>query len=255
VEAEGVLPLILAFLPYVTFVVTLGGLLYRIFSWASARPRRYKVRKYYYEWLWPIPGLIVVRIVKGLILELLLLRRVFRGSKPVWVVTLLFHWSMLGMAVGHLRIFTEYPSFFWQFMGITTPEGMEWFSAVTGITVGLIFIVSLVLLLLRRIVIKEVRMISTFEDYVLLLLLLAIGIVGEGQRFFTHISLEQLEALRMFWLNLLAFTPTPMPVTDPWFMAHCALAQIIIMYLPFSKLIHVLGNLISTIVEEWEGTV
>jgi nitrate reductase gamma subunit len=248
------LPLILAFLPYVTFIVTLGGFLYRIFSWASARPRKYKVKKYYYGRR-GFPGLVIARIIKGLFLELLLLRRVFRASKPVGIITLLFHWSLLGMAIGHLRVFVEYPAAFWRFIGITTAEGMEWFSAVTGITVGIIFIASLAALLLRRVIVKEVRMISTFEDYVLLVLLLAIGIVGEGQRFFTHIGLEQLEALRIFWLNLLAFTPTPIPVTDPWFMAHCILAQIIIMYLPFSKLIHILGNLISTIIGGWEGTI
>lgn len=248
------LPLILGFLPYVTFTVTLAGIIYKILGWALAEPRKYKMIKGKYLSPRPVP-LLILKVIKGLILELLLMRRVFRASKPFWFATLLFHWSLLGMAVGHLRVFTEYPAFVWRLMGITTPQGMEWFSTVTGITVGMIFIVALVLILARRLLVEEVRLISTFEDYILLVLLLAIGIVGEGQRLFTHLSLEQLEALRLFWLNLLAFSPAPLPVTDPWFMAHCTLAQIIIMYLPFSKLIHILGNLVSAIVEEWEGTI
>ena len=249
------IPLLLTFLAYITVFVAIGGILYRIFNWASASPRRYVARKQFDDESLSKPTYIAGRIVKGLILELLLMRRVFRASKRVWFITLLFHWSLIGMVFGHIRVFTEYPVFFWQLLGITTMKGMESFSATAGITVGMIFIITLAILLLRRVFVEEIRIISIAEDYTLLILLFAKGIMGQGQRFFTHISLEQLEALRIFWLDLLVFKIMPVPITDPWFMAHFALVLILIMYLPFSKLIHVLGNLIATIIVSKEGNI
>jgi len=137
---------------------------------------------------------------------------------------------------------------------VTSKEGVEWFSTISGLTIGIIFVVTLTVLLFRRVVVKEVRAISNKEDYILLGILMAIGIVGIGHRLFANIGFEELEAVRQFWMNWVALNPTPFPITNPWYVVHCTLAQLIIMYIPFSKLVHVFGNLISTIVEKMEGS-
>jgi nitrate reductase gamma subunit len=60
-------------------------------------------------------------------------------------------------------------------------------------------------------------------------------------RFISHIDLAE---TREYFHSLALFSVTAMP-GNPWFIAHFLLAQILIMYIPFSKILHFGGIFFS----------
>ena len=94
----------------------------------------------------------------------------------------------------------------------------------------------------RRVVIATVRRLSDPADYFDLALLLAITVTGLLMRG-TGGEVDLLDA-RSYVGGLLTFHPIAMP-HQPLFVVHFTLVNVLLLWLPFSKLVHVTGALVS----------
>lgn len=161
--------------------------------------------------------------------EVVLFESLFRSNKWLWIFAVLFHLGLLLVVIRHLRYFTE-PVWFWVEM-----------LQMIGMYGGLVMVLGLVLLLARRLVLERIRYISAPNDYLMLLLLLAIGFSGAVMTFFTHTDIV---AVKAFFLGLMVFDIRPLPADGP-LMVHLGLVALLMIVFPFSKLLHAPGVFFS----------
>jgi nitrate reductase gamma subunit len=210
-------------LPYIAVTVFLVGFAYRIFSWAlTPSPVRLAV----------FSGQKTTRSAVGrVLLDVVLFRSLlrFKGNYVLWIASWVFHLSLLVIIIRHLRYFL-YP----------VPSWVMWLQGL-GIYAGIIILVPLLYLLIRRLIFADLRFVTTVADYFVLLLL--IGIVGTGiiLKFFAKVYV--LEVKELIW-SLLVFDPIP-PPDSFWFLLHFFLIQCLLIYFPFSKLMHAGGIFFS----------
>lgn len=171
-------------------------------------------------------------VVIRLIPEILFFRSLLKGGtaeKILWFGGWVFHVSFLLILLRHLRFFTyPVPGFVMSLQEI-------------GIWAGLVFPIALLILIIRRFTNDRFATISLFADYFILLLIIAIGITGILLKYFVRTNLVDVKA---FILGLLTFSPTQMP-DSTMFLIHFSLVLILLVYFPFSKLMHAWGVLIS----------
>lgn len=102
-------------------------------------------------------------------------------------------------------------------------------------------VIGLLGLLARRIFVARVKYISAPSDYLMLVLILAIGLTGLAMKFITHTDII---AVKEFMLGLMYLDIQPMP-TDVLFIAHLSLVISLMLVFPFSKLLHAPGLFFS----------
>jgi nitrate reductase gamma subunit len=83
---------------------------------------------------------------------------------------------------------------------------------------------------------------SLFSDYFALLLLLAIAVTGVLMR---HVTRVDVMSIKQFVLGLVSFHPTLPAAASPLFLAHLTLVSALAVYIPFSKLMHFGGAVLS----------
>ena len=236
--------IVMGIMPYIAAAVFTGGLIYRIAKWlkSSQKSQSSNPKK---------SGIIerTVNVIKGLILEVFFLRRVYRGSRKLWLVTWPTHIAILGMLIGHSRLVAELTPI-WNLFNMTQ-EDIEFFSGLSGSIVGAIMIAGLTILLIRRVAVKEVREISVLDDYVLLVLLLIIGVFGMTMRLIPEAHVLISEEIRPYFVNVLAFNPWPFiaGASNPYFAMHLLIVEIFMIYFPFSKLIHAINITVSGVIK------
>jgi nitrate reductase gamma subunit len=96
-------------------------------------------------------------------------------------------------------------------------------------------------LLARRFLVDRVRYISTPSDYLMLVLLLAIGFSGMMMTFVVHTDIV---ALKAFFMGLMYLDIQPVP-QDPVLLVHLALVALLMVIFPISKLLHAPGIFFS----------
>jgi nitrate reductase gamma subunit len=138
--------------------------------------------------------------------------------------------------VGHIRVFTDFPAL-WAALGINADA----MSTTIGGAAGIIIMITLLMLIMRRFGIARVREISGTGDYFALLLVMAVILTGNAMRFFTHIELE---VTRTYFTGLITLSAAKVP-TDGWFLAHFFVVQVLMIYIPFSKILHFGGVFFS----------
>lgn len=171
-------------------------------------------------------------VVLRMIPEVLFFRSLLKGGtteKILWVGGWLFHVSFLLIVLRHLRFFT-YP----------VPDVVMSLQQL-GIWAGLVFPIALLILIVRRFTNDRLAVISLFQDYFILVLIAAIGLTGLLLKFYLRTNLVDIKA---FILGLLTFSPTQLP-DSPLFLIHFILVLILLVYFPFSKLMHAWGILVS----------
>jgi nitrate reductase gamma subunit len=171
-------------------------------------------------------------VIMRLIPEILFFRSLLKGGtaeKILWVGGWTFHVCFLLIILRHLRFFT-YP----------VPGCVMWFQQI-GIWAGIIFPLALLILIVRRFLNDRFVTISFFQDYFILLLIISIGLTGLLLKYFVRTNLVDVKA---FILGLVTFSPTQVP-DSPLFLIHFSLVLILLVYFPFSKLMHAWGVLIS----------
>jgi nitrate reductase gamma subunit len=218
-------------LPFITAVVFFGGIAYRIFHWWRSPRSAVSL-------VVPPQTRSAVSAVGEIATEVVTFRRVFKGSKALWIVSWLFHLSIFVFVVGHFRLFFDF-SWLWALLRLS-PEQVDTLALIGGGASGTVFMLGLVALLARRLR-MPVRSLTVPSDYLLLLLLLAIAVTGNYMRFLMHIELEP---YRAFFANLFGLR-FGVPVQNPIFLLHFLLVQLFLIYFPFSKLVHVIGGVLT----------
>ena len=249
-------------LPYASFVVLVAGVACQVWRWARV-PVPFRIpttagQQTSLAWIQPVS---IDNPASGwgvtarMALEVLLFRSLFRNSagaiaggprlvvredKVLWLGALAFHWSLLLVVVRHLRLFFE-----------PVPAGVRQLSAIdsffqTGITplyvTDLALILALGYLLGRRILNARMRFLSLFTDYLALVLLLALAGSGLVMR---HVTGVDLVAVKQYAMGLAMLSPRVPPAAGSWFFAHLFLVCALLVYLPFSKLMHSAGVFLS----------
>jgi nitrate reductase gamma subunit len=168
--------------------------------------------------------------------EAVFFRSLYRGDRPLWVVAWGFHLVLALIFVGHLRVVTNVDRLF---MGIgMTEAGIQGMSSGVGGAAGILILVTAVVLLVRRLFLPRVREITSTVDLLALVLIGAIVFTGNMMRFAPeHFDLT---LTREYFFSLATFSS----VTDAEalqngvFLTHMGLALLLIMYIPFSKILH-----------------
>jgi nitrate reductase gamma subunit len=170
--------------------------------------------------------------LRGIIEEVLLFPSLFKGDRLLWSFSWIFHATLALVILGHIRVFAAFADTILMSLGMST-EGIDQMSATAGGAAGIVLLVAGVLLLVRRFTIPRVREISRSPDFLALLLLIAIIVTGDIMRFGAHFDLEQ---TRIWAASLLTLSPI-VPMNN-MFLLHALFAQLLIISIPFSKILH-----------------
>jgi nitrate reductase gamma subunit len=217
-------------MPYLAVTTFLGGAAYRLISWSKL----------------PQPGKMTLYPTRGWGLgaatrEALFFPSLYRSDKWLWLLAWSFHVALALALVGHLRVFTGMIDSLLVAMGLSR-SGLGILSAFAGGAAGLVLVVAASALLLRRLLLPRAREISSSPDFLALLLLIAVITTGDLMRFgSTAIDLAE---TRAWAASLLTLSPTA--PTNPAFLLHAFCAEVLLIYLPLSKVMH-FGGLFYTV--------
>jgi nitrate reductase gamma subunit len=251
-------------IPYLAVLVFLGGFVYRVVQWGKS----------------PVPFSIqttcgqgksldfvkhdrlesphtTTEVVARMALEILTFRSLFRNTKSelydgpkityesskwLWLFALLFHYSFLIIVIRHMRLFLNpVPEFIvwldWadSMFEIGTPA---LYLTDAGLLIGLIYLFT------RRFTNRQVRYISLSSDYFPLLLLIAIGVTGVLMRMFLRGGID-IAAIKQLGVGLATFSPVITTDIGSIFYIHLFLVCALLIYFPFSKLMHLGGVFLS----------
>jgi nitrate reductase gamma subunit len=249
-------------MPYLAILFFLCGVVYRVLKWArSPVPFRIPTTAGQQKSLsWIAQNKLdnpstKKQVVGRMIMEVLLFRSLFRNTKFemqkgskfyyqwekwLWFAGLAFHYAFLVILIRHLRFFTEPVPFFVH--GIERVDGILQVGLPGVYLTDLVFMVAVTYLLIRRLVIPQLRYISLPQDFFPLFLLLAVGTTGILTRYFTKVDLIKVKQLAMGLISLKPVVPEGIGVI---FFIHLFLVSVLFAYFPFSKLMHAGGVLLS----------
>jgi nitrate reductase gamma subunit len=249
-------------LPYTALALFVGGLIYRVLSWANVPvPFRIPTTSGQQKSLaWIKQEKLdnphnTLTVIGRMALEILLFRSLLKNTKTdlveghrlvyatdlgLWLAAMAMHWSLLIILIRHLRLFTNPVPFFVTFLE-RTDGFMEVGLPVVFIT-SIVFVVALAYLLYRRLAIGQVRYISLVGDYFPLFLMLAIGVSGVWVR---HLAKTDIASVKEMALGLARFSPVVADSISPLFYGHLFLVCVLLAYFPFSKLVHMAGVFLS----------
>ena len=253
--------LLTAILPYAAFAVFIVGFIYRVVQWAKA-PVPFRItttcgQQSSLPWIRSNPvespsGL--AGVIGRMALEVFLFRSLFRntdaaivGQRPVygsakwlWFFGLLFHWSLLIIVLRHLRFFIE-PIAPW-IKGLSAIDGFFEIGVPTLYLSDAALLTGLSFLLLRRVVVPQLKYISLFADYVALLLILSIVTTGLLMRHFFPADLLQVKNLALGWVTFSPVVPARIGLV---LSIHLCFVFTLLAWFPFSKLMHMGGIFLS----------
>lgn len=212
---------VFALLYYFAALVLVGGVGYRIYTYART-PAPLKIPTT------PAPTTrsgVVLRMVK----EVTIFSSLFKSNKWIWLFGWLFHFGLLLVLLRHLRYFTD------------PVPGWVAFLQPYGKYATIAFLVGLIGLWARRIFVDRVRYISNPSDHLMLALLIAIGLSGATMTFVDHADIIGVKA---FFLGLMRLDWQPLPA-DFWLLTHLLLVAILLIIFPYSKLLHAPGVFFS----------
>jgi nitrate reductase gamma subunit len=248
-------------LPYVAAVVFLGGFVWRILDWAKT-PVPFRIptacgQQKSLDWIESAPvenPHTKLGVVVRMLLEVLLFRSLFRNTKTevragrvihtptlwLWAGSLTFHACFLAVVLRHFRFFTD-----------PVPLPLVWLSNLDGFLqigvpamymsgVGLLAAAGF--LLLRRILLPHVRYISLPADYFPLFLILGIAITGLLLR---NVVRTDITAVKQLAMGLVSFRFEALGDIHWLFYGHIFLVCTLLVYFPFSKLMHIGGVFLS----------
>ncbi len=248
-------------IPYVVFVILLAGFAYRIITWGRA-PVPFRIpttcgQGKSLPWIKsnPVENPAGTPGVFGrMAQEIFLFRSLFRntevkiiggrpvygGAKWLWFFGLMFHFSLLIVAIRHLRFFTEpvIPC-----VGtISALDGFLEIGVPTLYMSDIVLLAGLTFLFLRRLGIPRLGYISLVTVYFALLLIGGVAVTGLLMRHFFPVDLNALKTMTMGWVTFAPVAPGNISVI---FYIHLCFVFFLMAWLPFSKLMHMGGVFMS----------
>ncbi len=167
-------------------------------------------------------------------------RPVYVSAKGLWFFALLFHGSLLVIVLRHLRFFlTPVPAWVENLIAL---DGLFAVGLPTVYLSDAALLAALLFLILRRVLIPQVRYITLAADYFPLLLIGAIAVSGLLMRHAFRVDLNPVKALAVGWAT---FSPAVPAETGAIFFVHLFLVSALAAYLPFGKLMHGAGVFLS----------
>ena len=217
---------------YVSVAVFFIGSIYRIIQWRRA-PKS-PVR----QGMFPRPGNSVTRALK-LGKDSFIFPQVLDTDRWMWFFVIGMHLAGIGLFFGHLRLLFEFTPLY----NALGAGGMETLANWVGGTIGVFLFVAFIYFLLRRFK-SPYRELSVPEDYLLLGLILLIILLGDHLRFTQAFALQD---YRDYISSLLHFKPAFVTTiafsAQKWVLdAHILTANLLLIYFPFSKLVHAMGG-------------
>ncbi|HSR37067.1 MAG TPA: sulfate reduction electron transfer complex DsrMKJOP subunit DsrM [Desulfurivibrionaceae bacterium] len=249
-------------LPYVAFAIFLGGFVHRVVYWAKS-PVPFRIpttcgQANSLPWIQQnkldCPST-KAGVVGRMVLEVLLFRSLFRNtraevqqgprliygsSKWLWLFALLFHYTFLVIVLRHMRLFTDPIAPF--IHNLEFFDGLFQVGAPVLYQSDLIFMGAITFLFLRRIVLNNIRYISLPADYFPLFLIFGIGLTGILMRYVLRVDVV---AIKQLTLGLVTFSPVISGQIGVVFFVHLFLVCALMVYFPFSKLMHLGGVFMS----------
>ncbi len=248
-------------IPYIAFVMFLGGFIWRIMKWAKS-PVPFRIpttcgQQKSLPWIKhaklenPSSGL---GVMGRMALEIFTFRSLFRNTKAeikgdrisyeweiwLWLGSLAFHYSFLAVLVRHMRFFLE-----------PVPAAIKFLEAADGffqiglpivMLSGVILFAAAGFLFARRVATPRLRYTSLAADYFPLFLIMAIALSGMFMRYFLRVDIVAVKELTM---GLATLSPTIPANIDPFLFVHLFLVCVLFVYFPFSKLMHAGGIFLS----------
>ncbi|MCX7857272.1 MAG: sulfate reduction electron transfer complex DsrMKJOP subunit DsrM [Deltaproteobacteria bacterium] len=249
-------------IPYSAFLIFLAGSILRVLSWVSS-PQPFKIpltagQQRSLQWIkssYIESPYNKIGIFMRMLLEILFFRSLlknektnphvskwllFTSNKRFWLMSILFHYSLLIIVFRHLKLFFEpIPSIVNLLSRI---DALFEISIPTILLTEIIVLVCIAYLLLRRIVVSQVRYISLTSDYFVLFLLLSVVLTGILLR---HLFRVDIMDVKRFALGLFLFNPYIPHFVGSCFYVHLFLVSFLFAYFPFSKLVHAGGVFLS----------
>ena len=262
VEAVGLQWLFGIIIPYLAIITFVVGFVMRVKDWACS-PVPFAIpttcgQQESLPWIKPnkidnpfSTGGVIIRMA----LEILLFRSLFRNTtcklnegptisyvweKWLWLFSLAFHYSFLVVLVRHLRFFLEPVPVCFQIL-----DKLDGFLQIglPGVMLsGVVLLAAVIFLLLRRIIISQVRYFSLAADFFPLFLIIGIAVSGIMMRYFTKVDIVGVKELTM---GLATFRPHIPDGIGAIFYVHVFFVSVLLAYFPFSKLMHLGGVFLS----------
>ncbi len=216
-------------LPYITIAVFLVGVIVRLNRWFSANkgPQRQSLGS--------------ISSIKYIVLDVVLFRKTFRTDKFMWVTLVLFHLGAAGIIFGHMRGFYLWSISWFEPLGLGFAEFMV---HTFPVYVGWVFLATQFVLIVRRGFFEDKQLSSLVNDYASLIILFITSTLGQGMRIFPPeaIPTEVYDVVFIPRLIVLHLEKVP---SHHWFFWHVLFTQLFFMYIPWSKLIHVISGVIT----------
>ncbi len=252
-------------IPYLAVVIFLGGFIWRLISWAKV-PVPFNIpttcgQQESLPWIkqnkLESPST-TMQVMARMFLEVVFFRSLFRNTKTdaidgprllytsdkfLWLGGIVFHWSFLVIVVRHLRLFVEPVPWFVHmleagdgFMQLTLPT----FYITDALLVG-----AATYLFIRRVVIPQVKYISLPADFFPLFLILSIAVTGITMRYLLKVNIVGVKSLVNGLFSFSPAIPDNLGDTAYIFYIHVFLVSALLIYFPFSKLMHMGGVFMS----------
>lgn len=252
------------FVPYVAIAVFLVGFVYRVVQWAKS-PVPFSIQTtcgqgksldFIKHNRLEAPDT-TAEVVARMLLEIFTFRSLFRNTKSeihdgpkityesskwLWLFGIIFHYSFLMVVIRHMRLFLN-----------PVPEVvafLDWADSMFEIGVPSMYmttaglIAGSALLFSRRLVNRHVRYISLANDYFPLVLIFSIGVTGALMRHFLRDGID-IVAIKQLAVGLVTFQPVINGEIGAIFYIHVFLVATLLVYFPFSKLMHLGGVFLS----------
>jgi len=248
----------------VAIAIFLGGFVYRVVQWAKS-PVPFSIQttcgqgkslEFIKHNRLEAPDT-TAEVVARMLLEIFTFRSLFRNTKSeihegprityesskwLWLFGIIFHYSFLIVVIRHMRLFLN-----------PVPEVvafLDWADSMFEIGVPSMYmttaglIAGAALLFSRRLVNRHVRYISLVNDYFPLVLIFAIGVTGALMRHFLRDGID-IVAIKQLAVGLVTFSPVINGEIGAIFYIHVFLVATLLVYFPFSKLMHLGGVFLS----------
>ena len=203
----------------------------------------HKIRQYWTtETPFRIPTTPAPFTASGVILriagEVFFFKSLFKANKWIWLFGWVFHASLFLIMIRHLAYFQQQPPV-WIYQ-------LQPYSKLAAYAL----LISLSGLLFRRFFVDRIRYISSPSDFLMLILLIAIGLSGLLMLLFMP---PDVYAVQQYFTGLLRLTVPTLP--DHFLLyLHLILVVVLLLIFPFSKLLHAPGVFFSPTLNQRDNT-
>jgi nitrate reductase gamma subunit len=252
-------------LPYLAVAIFFVGLVLRMLDWArSSVPFRIPTTAGQAKTLPWLPQnklddpFTTSGVVARMLLEVVAFRSLFRNTKMkinadgrisydleifLWLAALVFHYTFLVVLLRHARFFLDPLPLPFEVL-----EKVDTFIQIGHPVISMssfVLLAAVFYLFLRRIYVANVRYISQAADYFPLFLIFGIAFTGVFMRYFDKIDVVAAKELTYGLVTFQLPTIAKMQQIGSIFYIHVFFVSILLMYFPWSKLMHMGGIFLS----------